>query len=171
MQTRNLQQIISIGLCILLIGALATCSKGPDDATVAANVKSKLMVGNSSSASEINVEAKNGVVTLNGTVDSDASKSLAEQNAKGVAGVKSVMNNLTVKPQAAAPPLTFAGDTALKNTVEANLAKYGVTGITVTVADGEVTLTGDIVRAKLQDAMKAANGAQPKKVKNEMNIK
>src|SRR3712207_3297134 len=47
-------------------------------------------------------------------------------------------------------------DTALKNTVQANLTRYGVTGVTVDVSDGEVTLKGSIPRAKLQDAMKAA---------------
>ena len=50
-------------------------------------------------------------------------------------------------------------------------AKYGVTGITVEVANGEVTLKGDIMRAKLQDAIKAANEAKPKKVNNQMTIK
>jgi osmotically-inducible protein OsmY len=62
-------------------------------------------------------------------------------------------------------------DQELKNTVMANLTKEGVTGVTVAVANGEVTLTGDIQRAKLQAAMKAANEAKPKKVNNQMNIK
>ena len=61
-------------------------------------------------------------------------------------------------------------DTALKNTVEANLSKYGVSGVTVTTANGEVTLRGNIAKAKLQDAMKAANEAGPKRVNNQMNI-
>lgn len=61
-------------------------------------------------------------------------------------------------------------DTALKNKVEANLTKYNVTGVTVDVSNGEVTLRGNIARAKLQDAMKAANEANPKKVNNQMNI-
>jgi hypothetical protein len=34
-----------------------------------------------------------------------------------------------------------------------------------------VTLTGEIPRAKLQDAMKAANEAGAKKVNNKLNIK
>ena len=61
-------------------------------------------------------------------------------------------------------------DTALKNKVEANLTKYNVTGVTAEVSNGEVTLRGNIQRAKLQDAMKAANEANPKKVNNQMNI-
>lgn len=52
----------------------------------------------------------------------------------------------------------------------ANLAKHNVFGINVAVQNGEVKLTGDIQRDKLQDAMKAASEAKPKKVVNEMNI-
>ena len=67
-------------------------------------------------------------------------------------------------------PATASQDTALRNTVEANLTKAGISGVTVEVVGGEVTLKGNIARAKLQDAMKAANDAGPKKVNNQMNI-
>lgn len=76
---------------------------------------------------------------------------------------------VTTPTPAAAP--SIAPDTALRNTVQANLTKYNVTGVTVEVSGGEVTLKGDIPRAKLQDAMKAANEAGPRKVNNQMNIK
>lgn len=77
---------------------------------------------------------------------------------------------VVMTPTPVAAP-SIAPDTTLRNTVQANLTKYNVTGITVEVADGEVTLKGDIPRAKLQDAMKAANEASPKKVNNQLNIK
>src|SRR5688500_12950204 len=76
---------------------------------------------------------------------------------------------VTAPTPVAAP--SIAPDTALRNTVEANLTKYNVTGVTVEVSGGEVTLKGDIARAKLPDAMKAANEASPRKVNNQMNIK
>jgi osmotically-inducible protein OsmY len=63
-----------------------------------------------------------------------------------------------------------ATDAGLKNAIEANLTRYGVTGVTVEVNDKEVTLKGSIPRAKLQDAMKAANEASPKKVNNQLNL-
>jgi hyperosmotically inducible periplasmic protein len=43
--------------------------------------------------------------------------------------------------------------------------------VTADVANGEVTLTGNIPRAKLQDAMKAANESHPKKVINKLTVK
>jgi hypothetical protein len=116
------------------------------------------------------VSAKDGAVTLAGTVNTEAEKAKAEQVAKGVEGVKSVTNSLTVRPpvQASVP---VGPDEQIKQTVMANLTKYGVTGVTAEVNNGEVTLKGEIQRAKLQDAMKAANEANPKKVNNQMTVK
>lgn len=77
--------------------------------------------------------------------------------------------NTNATPRSTQP--SASEDSAIKNKVEANMTKYGVSGVTVEVSNGEVTLKGDIQRAKLQDAMKAANEANPKKVNNQMNIK
>jgi osmotically-inducible protein OsmY len=46
--------------------------------------------------STINVDVDNNVVTLRGTVASDAHKSAAAKAAQGVEGVKSVKNQLTI---------------------------------------------------------------------------
>jgi osmotically-inducible protein OsmY len=149
---------------------VAACNRGPDDATLTTNVKSKLSADTTVPASAINVSAKDGAVTLAGTVNTEAEKAKAEQVAKGVEGVKSVTNSLTVRPpvQASVP---VGPDEQIKQTVMANLTKYGVTGVTAEVNNGEVTLKGEIQRAKLQDAMKAANEANPKKVNNQMTVK
>lgn len=163
---------LSVGLCLLLLSGMMACHRGPDDATITTNVKAKLAASATVAASAIDVATKDGVVTLTGAVNSASAKSEAESIAKGVEGVKSVTNNLTVKaPVVNATPPPVSEDTKLKNDVTASLTKYGITGVTATVANGEVTLTGDIPRAKLQDAMKAANEAHPKKVLNKMTIK
>lgn len=44
-------------------------------------------------------------------------------------------------------------------------------GVTATVSDGEVTLTGDITRSKLPKLMMAVNAMHPKKVNNKLTIK
>jgi len=62
-------------------------------------------------------------------------------------------------------------DTAIKNKTEANLSKAGVTGVTVEVKEGVVTLKGDVPEAKFQDAVKAANEAGAKRVMNQLNKK
>ncbi len=157
--------VISVTGLLLAVFMLA-CSKGPDDATITSNVKAKIAADSPALANAVTVTTIEGVVTLTGAVDSDAIKAKVEAAAKSVEGVKSITNTLIVKP-----PITVSADPALKTAVTANLAKHKVSGVTVEVANGEVTLKGTIERAKLQDAMKAANEAKPKKVNNQMTIK
>lgn len=81
-------------------------------------------------------------------------------------------NAVTVAtPTATATPVTASEDTAIKNKTEAALSKAGVSGATVEVNDGVVTLKGDVPKAKWQDAMKAANESGAKRVMNQMNEK
>ena len=81
-----------------------------------------------------------------------------------------VSNTVSNTGDAISNMTSSATDAGLKNAIEANLTRYGVTGVTVEVKDKEVTLKGSIPRAKLQDAMKAANEASPKKVNNQLNL-
>ena len=158
---------IAIGLtCLLLAALMLSCNKGPDDATITTNVRAKIAADSPALANAVTVTTIAGAVTLTGAVDSAAIKAKVEQDAKSVEGVKSVANNLIVKP-----PITFSGDSTIKTAVMANLTAHKITGVTVDVVNGEVTLKGTIERAKLQDAMKAANDAKPKKVINQMTIK
>ena len=68
-------------------------------------------------------------------------------------------------------PVSTSEDTAIKNKTEAALSKAGVSGVTVEVKGGEVTLKGDVPKAKWPDAMKAANESGAKKVNNQLNDK
>jgi osmotically-inducible protein OsmY len=160
--------IFTFSLALFLLLTLFTgCNRGPSDETLTQNVQAKLKSDASLATAPISVSTKDGAVTLSGEVNSAVSKNRAEELAKSVEGVKTVTNNLTVKT----PPPVIAQDDPLKTQVMANLTKYGVTGVSVSVANGEVTLTGQIPRAKLQDVMKAANEAHPKKVNNKLTIK
>ncbi|HWS86762.1 MAG TPA: BON domain-containing protein [Pyrinomonadaceae bacterium] len=81
-------------------------------------------------------------------------------------------NTTTAATPAATPtPVSASEDTAIKNKTEAALSKAGVSGVTVEVKEGVVTLKGDVPRAKWQDAMKAANESGAKRVMNQMNDK
>src|SRR5262249_26579384 len=50
---------------------------------------------------QLNINANNGVVTLTGTVSSDAARNAAANDAAQVEGVKTVVNNLQVAPTTA----------------------------------------------------------------------
>jgi hyperosmotically inducible protein len=68
-----------------------------DDTAITTKVKSAMVADPALKALQINVDTKNGVVTLAGAVDSQAMKDKATEVTQTVSGVKSVDNNLTVK--------------------------------------------------------------------------
>jgi hyperosmotically inducible protein len=68
-----------------------------DDASITAKVKTALVAEPNLSGLAIDVDTSQNVVTLNGTVATDAAREQAERVAKGVEGVKEVKNNLMVK--------------------------------------------------------------------------
>jgi hyperosmotically inducible protein len=67
------------------------------DSWITTKVKSDLAVEKDVSATQIHVDTYEGVVTLSGSVDTQAESRKAEQVAREIKGVKSVVNNLQVK--------------------------------------------------------------------------
>ena len=79
-------------------------------------------------------------------------------------------DNATVKPdtmQTQAPQIS--PDDSLTTMAKDAIKDYP--GVTATVNNGEVTLTGDITRAKLPKLMMAVQAMHPKKVNNNLTIK
>jgi len=66
------------------------------DAGVTAKVKTRLATDNRVSASSVNVDTENRVVTLRGTVATEAARQAAVEIARGTDGVKDVVDRLTV---------------------------------------------------------------------------
>lgn len=67
------------------------------DSAITADLKLKFAADDTVSASNIDIDTKNGVVTLNGTVKSDAELNRAVDIARKTDGVKNVISNLVVK--------------------------------------------------------------------------
>jgi len=74
------------------------------DAGITGKVKSKLAADDTVKAYQIDVDTKDKVVTLSGSVDSQAAKDQAVALARGTEGVADVVDNITVKTAAAAMP-------------------------------------------------------------------
>jgi hyperosmotically inducible periplasmic protein len=90
--------VLAAGLVVLIGCRTNESPEGQvNDAEITAQVKSKLAsdVG-LSTVTNISVNSTNGVVTLSGQVDSEGEKAKAEADAKGVAKVVSVVDNLQV---------------------------------------------------------------------------
>ena len=68
-----------------------------DDATITSAVKMRFAKDETVKAFAINVDTKNGDVTLTGTVKSQAEADRAIELARGIEGVKNVTSNLTIK--------------------------------------------------------------------------
>jgi hyperosmotically inducible periplasmic protein len=67
------------------------------DAAITTSIKADYLKDPDLSVFKIDVDTKDGVVTLNGVADTAAAKSRAEKMAGAVKGVKEVRNHLTVK--------------------------------------------------------------------------
>lgn len=97
------------GLSLVLLAALmiSACSSSTstgrttgekiDDATITAEVKSKLAAEKISTLTKVDVNTSLRTVYLNGVVDSEALKQRAGTIAASVRGVNAVVNNLSVK--------------------------------------------------------------------------
>jgi osmotically-inducible protein OsmY len=87
--------IFVLGGCQAMTGR--TAGQNIDDSNTTAAVKTQLARDKASSLTRIDVDTNGGVVALNGTVESAEQRARAEQIARGVGGVKSVINNLQVQ--------------------------------------------------------------------------
>jgi DNA-binding response OmpR family regulator len=87
-------------LAVALSGCQAmtgrTAGQNVDDARISTAVQATLTSDKASNFTRIDVDTTNGVVYLNGTVQSTEQKARAEQLAGRVDGVKKVVNNLQV---------------------------------------------------------------------------
>lgn len=122
------------------------------DATTTTTVKSKLLWNRNTEGLSIDVSTLNGVVTLEGEVDSDASRQLAERLARNTDGVRSVNNELGIDADYESPDSDRdMGDaisdswitTKVKSTLLFSRDVPG-TDIGVNTVDGVVTLDGHV---------------------------
>ena len=96
-----------LALLLSAAGLVFTAACSQTDAGVTTAVKTKMASDDTVKASEINVDTHNHVVTLNGTVGSQAEKERAVMIARNTNGVSNVVDDLTVGP---APAATSGGD-------------------------------------------------------------
>jgi len=93
--------VLSLMLVVLALGACGSINKATperfDNAAMEADVRGKLLEDVELKAFEFKVSVNDGVVTLDGHVDSRAQRTKAGKSAGEVSGVRRVVNNLHVK--------------------------------------------------------------------------
>ena len=150
-------------LAVLAFAVLSTACSQQADIGTTTKVKSLLETDRAiTNSAQIQVTTEKKVVTLAGPVDSPAAKAHAVTIAKGVEGVKKVVDNLTVSPasvaaaqpaatEAASGTATAPADTAITQAVKEKLLLQPETAsgtISVDTRDGVVTLTGTVKSAQ-----------------------
>lgn len=88
--------LISAG-CAVVRGQ-ETAGSYVDDAAITTSIKAKFIDDKIVSASSISVETLNGTVQLSGFAKNTAEKSKAEQIARNTKNVKSVRNDIVLRP-------------------------------------------------------------------------
>jgi hypothetical protein len=103
-----------LALSLLIFGCKHSSTPTPaDDASLAQSVQNRISVDSSLSAEPIQVAVQQGVATLSGTATSDEVRSSAANDAAQVAGIRTVINNLTVASSPPAPPTQTSGANTL----------------------------------------------------------
>jgi hyperosmotically inducible periplasmic protein len=82
---------------LMLLGAVLAVAQPVTDNAIIDNVRIKLAGDPIVKGGALEVEAKDGVVTLSGNVEQEKQKDKATKLAKKVKGVKQVVNNITVQ--------------------------------------------------------------------------
>ena len=93
----------------------STIGQGVNDSWLWFKTRTALLTTSDLRESTISVDVVNDVVTLRGTVADATQKIKAEQVAKGIDGVKSVKNELSVKPHDSMTNQMVNGNTSNKN--------------------------------------------------------
>jgi hyperosmotically inducible periplasmic protein len=77
-----------------------TVGQKVDDATLVAKIKAELLKSPDVSGLAVNVDAKNGVVTLSGNAKTDMERTKAQEIAQRAGGVAKVDNKIVIKAEA-----------------------------------------------------------------------
>jgi len=142
---------------------MAACSQS--DVGITTAVKTKLAVDDTVKATKIDVDTKDGVVTLSGTVDTAEAKSHAVEVARHTKGVSSVVDQLSVAPPAVATSGVSEAltDTAITTAVKAALLADPLSSaLKVHVDTSNAALTGtvksDEQKARAEEVAKTTAG-------------
>ena len=78
-------------------------------------------------------------------------------------------NTTTIDTANTAAPVTISSDDSLRNGVTDATKDYP--GVTATVNNGVITLTGEIQRDRLSNLMQSLNALHPQKIDNNLTVK
>ena len=96
------RKAVFAGLLVVVLALSAACSKGPDDTTIANDIKAKIFSDPDLKTTNVDVAVKDGVVTLSGELPSAEMQLKLYKLAEGTAGVSKVDDQMRVQGSQAA---------------------------------------------------------------------
>lgn len=156
-------------VAVSLVFALPSVAAGrPSDASIDARVKEAVRDDPRVGDSAIEVTTRDGIVTLGGTVHDLAAKRFADREAKKLAGVRGVIDEVSVRP-----------DERLDSDIAADVVArlwdrpdMSLRGLDVDVKDGIVTLSGSVggFSEKQEAELLASEVRGVREVRNELAL-
>jgi hyperosmotically inducible periplasmic protein len=149
-------------MAIAIITTVSFVSCSPKDADIQAAIETKIKAM-PDMVTGATVAVKDGVATLGGECKDEMCKAACEKAATETKGVKSIVSNFTIMaPPAVVAPVVITADDPLTKAVADATKDYP--GVTATVKDGVVSVTGEISKDKWKKLKMALDGLHPKKV-------
>ena len=170
MRTMYRRVVMMVAVAALLAFSMPVQASQMDD-RIESTAKKSYVFKTFLQADDIKIEARDGAVTLTGTVSEESHKSLARETVAGLPGVETVDNRLEVKGERPAEN----SDAWLREKVKATLLFHrSVSGskTEVHVKDGIVTLRGDAASQAQKELTTeyAKDVGGVKDVNNEMTV-
>jgi hyperosmotically inducible protein len=152
--------------------AVETTTSTTRDLWITSAAKMTMMADGNLPALDVNIDTRNGVVTLFGIVPSQEAKASAEADVKKVAGVKSVVNDLQVVPESKQEAVAANDEETQKRLMAAFEKDPELGDINVEVKNGVARLTGTVDSGtdRLHAAVIARSTAGVRSVQDDMTI-
>jgi hyperosmotically inducible protein len=160
---------------MVLLGAMIGCSQQRANPPVQENVEQALQQSGMGNIS-VDENREQGVITLQGEVQTDAEKQQAEQMARQAAPGRVIANEIAVRPagEAGERAEDVQGnlDDAIESHLKAEMAKMPERDVSFDVNNGVVTLKGNVASQQQRTAMEKMAAAVPgvQQVVNQIEI-
>lgn len=141
----------SCAALVAAAGLVMTVACAQTDAGITTNVKTKLAADDTVKAYQVNVDTRNGVVTLSGEVENTAAKEQAIRIARDTEGVRDVIDQIRVGEAAATAGRDFDIDDRARQEGREAAERAREIGRDVTRAAGDAGITAAVKAKFLAD--------------------
>jgi hyperosmotically inducible protein len=160
MKKKLARMLLLFGAIVLISGATPGCKSKVKDADVKTAVEAA--IATNPDLNGLMVDVKDGIATVTGEVKDAVAQAAVQTSISAVKGVKSVQNNVTIAAPPPPAPVEITADDPLTSAVKD--ATKDFPGVTATVKDGVISVSGELKSDAWKKLKMALDGLKPKKV-------